>query len=369
MVSRRHIRSRAIEEIYSFCVNESVSYSLGVDRIVSDLGFHELYFKSDSAEKVNVEEIVGLFDRLVRCEKGVKYEGMYFTQILNDSLNSYKDEMMGHLLSLKNGLVVEIEHVYNLYMLLFLVLVDKRSDRLTAKNFFVQLIKSRSSDLDGLYSRPDFWEMLITSLYDVVLDKDEIIAQYENLVNNRVNSRGVNNRVDNSKKDDIKLLKYIVRDVLLKHNSALDILDQNLINVKKYRSVVFDIFMNSLKSIGSLDGDVSSIFSSIFSRKYVEGMYDVSFYGSLIENFLSNRLHYDELINSRAKNHDIEKVGLLDKIIISLALCEVFCFEDIPTNVSINEYVAISKRYCSVHSTRFINGMIDGIVSSHVECV
>lgn len=68
-----------------------------------------------------------------------------------------------------------------------------------------------------------------------------------------------------------------------------------------------------------------------------------------------------KLIDQNASNWEIERMPLLDKVIMCCALSEIRHFIDIPTAVSINEYVELAKHYCSFKSAKFINGVIDKI--------
>lgn len=69
-----------------------------------------------------------------------------------------------------------------------------------------------------------------------------------------------------------------------------------------------------------------------------------------------------KLIDQNATNWELERMPLLDKVIMCCALSEIRHFIEIPTAVSINEYVELSKHYCSYKSSKFINGVIDKIV-------
>lgn len=58
---------------------------------------------------------------------------------------------------------------------------------------------------------------------------------------------------------------------------------------------------------------------------------------------------------------DFDRIALMDKVIIQTALAEIFTFNDIPLNVSINEYVEIAKNYSTPKSGAFVNGQLDSI--------
>ena len=71
----------------------------------------------------------------------------------------------------------------------------------------------------------------------------------------------------------------------------------------------------------------------------------------------------DEFIKARALNWDFDRIAILDKLIIRLAICEFIYFEDIPPKVSIDEAIEISKKFSTENSGKFINGILDSVLS------
>jgi N utilization substance protein B len=69
-----------------------------------------------------------------------------------------------------------------------------------------------------------------------------------------------------------------------------------------------------------------------------------------------------DLIINRTHNWDFERIAIIDKLIMRLAVCEFLFFEDIPTKVSIDEAIEIAKKYSTERSGQFINGILDGIL-------
>ena len=63
------------------------------------------------------------------------------------------------------------------------------------------------------------------------------------------------------------------------------------------------------------------------------------------------------------KNWDIERVALMDQIILIVALSEAENFPSIPVRVTMNEYIDIAKCYSTESSGSFINGLLDRIIA------
>lgn len=71
---------------------------------------------------------------------------------------------------------------------------------------------------------------------------------------------------------------------------------------------------------------------------------------------------YDKLIAAKADHWEIERIALMDTLLLRMALCELSCFPSIPIKVSLNEYIEISKIYSSAKSKLFINGLLDKLI-------
>jgi transcription antitermination protein NusB len=84
---------------------------------------------------------------------------------------------------------------------------------------------------------------------------------------------------------------------------------------------------------------------------------------SLIEKTHELRDELDELIKPRSKNWEFDRIALVDKIVLRLAICEFLHFWDVPPKVSMDEAIELSKLYSTQKSRIFINGVLDGVLS------
>lgn len=75
----------------------------------------------------------------------------------------------------------------------------------------------------------------------------------------------------------------------------------------------------------------------------------------------------EKRIEPTVKNWDMERLAVLDVIIIKMALTEFMFFPTIPTKVTLDEYVDISKEYSTPKSKDFVNGILDTLMKSMKE--
>ena len=68
----------------------------------------------------------------------------------------------------------------------------------------------------------------------------------------------------------------------------------------------------------------------------------------------------DERIRTRAEHWRIERMAIVDRNVLRLAVYE-FLFEETPHTVVINEALEIARRFSTFEATQFINGILDAI--------
>jgi N utilization substance protein B len=88
----------------------------------------------------------------------------------------------------------------------------------------------------------------------------------------------------------------------------------------------------------------------------------IDFASKLVCFSYQNNEKIDGFIRQKALNWDFERIAILDKLILRIAICEFLFFEDIPPKVSIDEAIEISKKYSTEKSGKFINGILDSVL-------
>jgi transcription antitermination protein NusB len=69
----------------------------------------------------------------------------------------------------------------------------------------------------------------------------------------------------------------------------------------------------------------------------------------------------DALIKRRAENWRIQRMAVVDRNLLRLAIYEFLFESDTPKTVVINEALEIARRFSTFEATQFINGILDAI--------
>lgn len=88
----------------------------------------------------------------------------------------------------------------------------------------------------------------------------------------------------------------------------------------------------------------------------------INFGKDLINRVLIHKKEFDQKIIDRVSNWEMNRIALIDRILLRMAICEILYFPDIPPKVSINEAIEIAKTFSTAGSGKFINGILDAIL-------
>ncbi len=121
------------------------------------------------------------------------------------------------------------------------------------------------------------------------------------------------------------------------------------------------LLMKLLKSMNEADDENTTLPELLKINKKEEE--DKVFVINLFRKTILNSGKYEELIDEKAKNWELDRIAMMDTILIKMALAELLTFPSIPVKVTLNEYIEISKYYSSAKSKVFINGILDKLIA------
>lgn len=223
------------------------------------------------------------------------------------------------------------------------------------------------------------------------------------------NLRFINNRLIIRLQEDKSLNDYLTRNKLnwsnypdLIRNIYAEMVDSELYtnyiasptdnfqNDRKFCEEFFsnilvnsDIMLNELEEQSiywndDLDFTISMVIKTIKKFKsendqneYLMSLYkdeeDQDFTTKLFRKAIINNTENRNIIENYTKNWDVDRVAIMDVLIMQLALTELMEFPSIPVKVTLNEYIELAKYYSTNRSSTFINGVLDRITKDFRE--
>lgn len=124
-----------------------------------------------------------------------------------------------------------------------------------------------------------------------------------------------------------------------------------------------EAILQSLYSVEVGKNTTQEATKHILKYKITDDRDTLKFSERLLLITVDNRDEYDEIIAKHINNWEVNRLAIIDKLILRMAICELLNFEEIPTKVSINEAIELAKLYSTRKSSNFVNGILDAVLN------
>ena len=155
---------------------------------------------------------------------------------------------------------------------------------------------------------------------------------------------------------DKDIWRKIYKKIILQSDEFSDSIEDQSIYWTDDLEIVISFIIKTIKKFDLVNG-VDQPLLPMFKDEE-----DAEFAGKLLKNSLEKEKEYRKMIDSHTNNWELDRIAFMDIIIMQTALAEIMTFPTIPVNVTLNEYIEISKNYSTDRSATFINGVLDNIV-------
>ena len=161
--------------------------------------------------------------------------------------------------------------------------------------------------------------------------------------------------LQDKKPEDHKAILLDLYRMCRKNELFLELMEDNYINWLDDRSLVVGAVKKVIKA---LPVDKSDNLNSFYPDDET-----VKEYGeSLLETVCKGEKVLMDHIAPLLQNWDEERLAVVDTVLLKMATSEFLNFPTIPTKVTLNEYVEVSKMYSTDKSKEFVNGVLDKLM-------
>jgi len=237
-------------------------------------------------------------------------------------------------------LMNEVDRIYDLYLLLLRLPVDLsdfsdqqkiKTRNILAGNSILNLIAANKE----LNARSAWDHSALSTIYKLMKeDKDLAEPKPKTL------------------EEEQKIVSQIYK-IVLKDKDLMSFFEDRDLNWAENRSIVKNLVLKTIKAIEEKDTSLNLL---ALSTNWEE---DKDFFKELYDKTIAGDKELEQVVTEKVKNWDIERVAVLDRVILKLAISEMMNFSSIPVKVTINEYIELSKLYSTPKSKQFINGILD----------
>lgn len=227
---------------------------------------------------------------------------------------------------------------------------DINPNRKFVDNRFIAQIEENREFLKREDSLKISWkseEELIRRIYNIIRQSNEFIEYM--------------NSTDYSYKADKEIIVKIFKNYIAESESLQYYFEEKNINwVIDYPTSII-MLIKTINSFKESDDEFKTL-PKLYKSEENRDNEDIDFVIRLFRKTILNRDEFSKMISEKVKNWEIERLAIMDIIILVMAMTEMIEFPSIPIKVTFNEYIDISKNYSTPKSKVFINGMLDKLV-------
>jgi N utilization substance protein B len=185
-----------------------------------------------------------------------------------------------------------------------------------------------------------------------LVDADQIKQLYRDFL--ATNDYGTYAGVEEPGREETKRVLLGLYKWLQSQELFLTMVEDHFPLWKEDKSLIVGAMKKTIKALPAADD---------FARNYEHNSDAVTEFGDVLLRFVVEA--NDQLltrIKSVLQNWDAERVAIIDMILIKMAVAEFLEFDSIPPQVTLNEYLDISKSYSTPKSKEFLNGVLDKLL-------
>ncbi|MCL7753244.1 transcription antitermination factor NusB [Polaribacter sp. Z022] len=190
-------------------------------------------------------------------------------------------------------------------------------------------------------------------------DNDEYVKIiYDELQKSDLYKKYLATKEDSFKIDKVFVLDFF-KEIIAPNEKLGEYFEDKMI------SWVDDIpFVNTwvVRSLSKFKENKTFVLSSLYKDED-----DENFVSKIFQKTILKHTEYEVDIENKTPNWETDRIADIDMILIKMAITEFINFPSIPTRVTINEYIEISKDYSTEKSSYFINGVLDKISKEFIK--
>jgi N utilization substance protein B len=163
--------------------------------------------------------------------------------------------------------------------------------------------------------------------------------------------------------EDRKLVLFIIENLFAEFELLQSFYEEKSIYFVDDYHLVSYLLLLFVRHIKEDEFKADTPLPGLLKTEHEEENEDLEFAKQLFRKTIFRSGDWDKEIAKVVDNWELERIAVMDVLIIKMALTELTEFESIPVKVTLNEYIDISKYFSTAKSKVFVNGILDRLVS------
>ena len=199
------------------------------------------------------------------------------------------------------------------------------------------------------------------------VDEEEMIRKFYNLMREDEGYISYMKKPEVTYADDKQVVEMVVLRLFSESDHLRSYFDERSIYWTEDFDTAIMMVDKTIKGYKISADEFTSLPTLLKDENQSEGSEDMQFVRHLYRKTLINSDEFNKVISERASNWDLERIAVMDTILLKMAINELIEFPSIPIKVTLNEYIELSKEYSSPKSKIFINGVLDKLITEYKE--
>ena len=364
LFNRRFVRTQAVQQLYAFCIGKQSNYNRALAQIQA--AFAPDVFADPSLDPAQLaqeaQQARDLLNASLTGSPAPRHASDHVKVAVATAIKRYQQAQAQDMQTLEQGLADAVEVMNQACVRIWQLLVEwaylakKHAEKpklsplhvgstvYLSDNRLLQRLQNESNLADLIQQERASWEAyrpLVEDWYHQFVKKDLSVAAY----------------LTNPAQEQ-ELLTFLVDEVIYGQAAIQAFFEELDLNWAIHKGLVKKRVRQELALLKqNLEKGLTLKTFGIVEH----GEEAQRFYTDLVRRTVQHSEALEALMAAKSDNWTVDRIMLLDKTIIKLALCEMIYFPSIPVKVSINEYLDIAKTYSISKSSQFINGILDAV--------
>lgn len=358
MLNRRSLRIKVMQSLFALQQCKDANYELCFEQIneafLPDLNSMQAQDKTLLATQK--KEARQLFEKTFeQGEKTADHQDKAVKKVVNDCFKFYIAQSKKDTDFFRKNLVSEVEKLYTHYIAVLSIVpafssvaaADKKvSHRNFVNNSWIRALTESPLLRKEALKFGKTWE-----------DKtDRIKAWFRDVIRQDNEYLNYLDKKEPTLEDQRKFIGHLFRKVVLGKTVINEYFEEEVLRWAEDKDIVKGLVEKTVKSYDP--GASVPLALHTLSLNWED---DKDFIEQLYDKAANLDPRFKQLVANNTRNWEVDRLPLIDRMILEMAIAEFLIFPNIPVKVTMNEYIELAKNYSTPKSRQFINGILDVI--------
>jgi transcription antitermination protein NusB len=193
-------------------------------------------------------------------------------------------------------------------------------------------------------------------------DEDELVRKLYNQLRESPEYTAYMEGAEPSYKAEKELVENIFESIFAQSELLQSYYEERSIYGSDDFEISFIMMQKTLRGYRPDHDEYTPLPSLLKDENDADGSEDLDFVKNLYRRTLIHSDEFNTIIADKAQNWELDRIALMDMLLLKMAMTEFIDFPSIPVKVTLNEYIELAKSFSTPKSKIFINGILDKLI-------